>query len=233
MSPRAARRGLTALALWSAAGAGLLGVEWAQAQTTSPGPGGIYTCIDARGRKLTSDRPIPECLDREQTVRNSDGSMRGTLPPSYSPEERAAREEQRRKADAEDSARRDAQRRDRNLLARFPDAATHQQAREAALQQLQNAAKATEQRLLELEKERKKLADEAEFYVGRELPRPLKTRIDANRATVEAQRTAAANTEAERQRVNARYDEELAHLRKLWAAHPVAQASPSGAAPGR
>ena len=29
---------------------------------------GIYTCTDAKGRKLTSDRPIPECHDREQRV---------------------------------------------------------------------------------------------------------------------------------------------------------------------
>ena len=26
----------------------------------------IYTCIDAQGRRITSDRPIPQCLDREQ-----------------------------------------------------------------------------------------------------------------------------------------------------------------------
>ena len=229
MNPRAAARRLPALALLGAI-AWVAPLPAASAQTTSPGAGGIYSCIDAHGRKLTSDRPIPECLDREQAVRNRDGSVRGTLPPSYSAEERAAREEQRRKAEAEESARRDVQRRDRNLLARYPDAAAHQQAREAALQQLQTAAKATELRLTELEKERKKLTDEAEFYLGRDMPRPLKTRIEANRATIEAQRAAVANTEAERQRVITRYDEELAHLRKLWAAIPSAQAAQSGSA---
>ena len=43
---------------------------------------GIYTCVDTRGRRLTSDRPIIECLDREQRVMNKDGSTRTVLPPS-------------------------------------------------------------------------------------------------------------------------------------------------------
>jgi hypothetical protein len=24
----------------------------------------IYTCIDSKGRRLTADRPIPDCIDR-------------------------------------------------------------------------------------------------------------------------------------------------------------------------
>ena len=33
---------------------------------TPPVVGGVYTCVDAKGRRLTADRPIPECTDREQ-----------------------------------------------------------------------------------------------------------------------------------------------------------------------
>ncbi|OYU93352.1 MAG: hypothetical protein CFE45_20960 [Burkholderiales bacterium PBB5] len=43
---------------------------------------GIYTCVDAQGRKLTSDRPIPDCVTREQRLLNKDGSVRGVLPPT-------------------------------------------------------------------------------------------------------------------------------------------------------
>ncbi|OYX12745.1 MAG: DUF4124 domain-containing protein, partial [Acidovorax sp. 32-64-7] len=35
---------------------------WAQQSNT----GSIYTCVDRQGRRLTADRPIAECLDREQ-----------------------------------------------------------------------------------------------------------------------------------------------------------------------
>jgi hypothetical protein len=40
-------------------------------------PGGIYTCIDDKGRRLTSDRPIAECNAREQQILNRDGSVQG------------------------------------------------------------------------------------------------------------------------------------------------------------
>ena len=42
-------------------------------------------------RRLTGDRPIPECLGREQRILNADGSTRSILPPFLSPEERAAK----------------------------------------------------------------------------------------------------------------------------------------------
>lgn len=189
-------------------------VAWAQ--------GRIYTCVDAKGRRLTSDRPIPECMDRAQDLRNSDGSVRGQLPPSMTAEERAAFEEAQRAQLAREAARKDAIRHDRNLLARYPDDAAHQRARQAALEPLEAALKSTDRRLATLASERKALEDEAEFYRGRELPRKLKLRFDDNKAAHDAQRTSAANQHAELQRINARYDEELARLRKLWA----------GAAPG-
>ena len=64
----------------------------AQAQATTKPPGGIYTCIDDKGRRLTADRPIAECTDREQQVLNRDGSLRTVLPPTLTAEERAQRE---------------------------------------------------------------------------------------------------------------------------------------------
>ena len=67
----------------------------ALAQTTSS-TGAIYTCIDSAGKRLTSDRLISECLDREQRVLNRDGSVRMVLPPRMSTEERAAAEARKR-----------------------------------------------------------------------------------------------------------------------------------------
>ncbi len=50
---------------------------------------GIYTCIDERGRRLTADRPIPECSGKEQQILNQDGSVRAIVPPTLTTEERA------------------------------------------------------------------------------------------------------------------------------------------------
>ncbi|RZS54963.1 DUF4124 domain-containing protein [Sphaerotilus mobilis] len=196
-------------------------VAWAQSGV------GIYTCIDAKGRRLTSDRPIPECLDRPQDLRNKDGSVRTRVPPSLTAEERAAQEEALRAELARDAARKDALRHDRNLLTRYPNEAAHRKAREAALEPLEQALRGVEKRLAVLETEQKSLREEAEFYKGKEMPRKLKVRFDDNKTSLEAQRSSAANHQSEMQRINARYDEELARLNKLWAGAPAGSLGPA------
>lgn len=201
--------------------AGLLITSAAWAQDATPGKG-IYTCTTADGRKLTSDRPILECTAREQRVLNPDGSQRSTLPPFLSPEERAAKEASDRRAAAERLAAQDAVRRDRILMQRYPNEAAHQRARNTALDDASKAMKASEHRIRDLGIERKPLLDEAEFYKGKPLPGKLKQALDANDASIEAQNVLIENQKAELVRINARYDAELARLKKLWA----------GAAPG-
>lgn len=178
---------------------------------------GIYTCVDDRGRKLTSDRPIAECSAREQRVLNRDGSLREVRPPSMTAEERAEVEARERRANELRMAQADATRRDRNLMLRYANEAAHQQARAAALDNVKQAIRSTETRIKELARERKPLMDEAEFYKGRALPPKLRAQMDANDVATEAQRNAMANQEAELGRVNRIYDIELDRLKKLWA----------------
>jgi len=144
------------------AAAALLTALAALAQDATPGKG-IYTCTTADGRKLTSDRPIPECTSREQRVLNADGSQRATLPPFLSPEERAAKDAADRRAAAERLAQLDAIRRDRTLMQRYPTEAAHQRARNAALDDANKAMRISERRIKDLGLERKPLLDEAEF----------------------------------------------------------------------
>jgi len=193
----------------------------AAAQDSTPSKG-IYTCTTPDGRKLTSDRPIPECLAREQRVLNPDGSQRTTLPPFLSPEERAAKEAADRRAAAERIAQQDAIRRDRTLVQRYPNEAAHQRARHTALDDANKAMRISERRIKDLTTERKPLLDEAEFYKGKALPAKLKQALDANDAAVEAQQVLIENQKAELVRINKSFDAELARLKKLWA----------GAAPG-
>ncbi|MBE2242150.1 MAG: DUF4124 domain-containing protein [Burkholderiaceae bacterium] len=197
-------------------------------------PGQIYSCVDAKGNKLTSDRPIPACNDREQRVLNADGSVRHVVPPTPTADERAEQEAADRRAAIERAAQRDAVRRDRNLLTRFPDQATHQRARESALDDVRKALRNYERRLEQLAAERKPLQDEAEFYVGRELPAKLRQAFDANDAAAEAQRTLIANQEAEMVRINKLYDVELERLKRLWAgAQPGSMGSLPAVPPAR
>lgn len=203
------RASLLTLLLWA-------GV--AVAQTPPPAAaGGIYSCTDARGRRLTSDRPIPECRDREQRLLNRDGSLRAIIAPTPTAEERAAQEARARAAEQVRAAQAEAVRRDRNLLLRYPDEARHQAAREASLDTVRIAIRATELRLQALTEERRPLESEAEFYVGKPLPAKLRSALDANDAAVAAQRSATANQTVELDRINRLYDLELQRLRQLWA----------------
>ena len=102
---------LTALLL-----ASLSGVTSAQAQQINPQ--GIYTCVDAKGRKLTSDRPIAECTDREQKVLNPSGTVKTKVGPTLTAQERTELEA-KDKAEQEERARiNEEKRRDRALLDR-------------------------------------------------------------------------------------------------------------------
>ena len=193
----------------------------------------IYSCIDANGKKLTSDRPIPECLNRDQRVLNSDGSPKGILPPTPTADERAAAEQREREAAAERGTRNDAVRRDRNLLNRFPDEAAHAKARAKALDDIGNAVRISEARITLLNLERKPLLDEAEFYVGKSLPTKIKSALDANDASLEAQKSLVQNQQVEVVRINGLYDAELARLKKLWAGTPAGSLGPiAPASPG-
>jgi hypothetical protein len=222
---RSATVGTAPLAAWLLAAVGLLLPAVALAQPAKPGAssaGGIYSCIDDRGRKLTSDRPIPECTAKEQRVLNSDGSLRQMHPPTLTVDERAAKEAAERRAAEARAAQADAARRDRNLMSRFRDEAAHTRAREAALDSVRAAIRASELRQQALTEERRPLSAEAEFYKGRALPPKLKQQLDANDAAADAQRAAGQTQQAELERVSRLYDIELERLRRLWA----------GAAPG-
>lgn len=201
------------------------------AQQPASSAAGIYTCIDERGRKITSDRPIPDCNAREQRVLNSDGSLRTVRPPTLTPEEQAAKEARERKAAEARAAQNDAVRRDRNLLQRYKTEAAHQRARESALDSVRMVIKLTQARQADLMKERKPMLDEAEFYKGKPLPAKLQGQLEGNDAALEAQRAAAHTQQAELDRINRLYDAELLRLRALWAGATPGSLGPLPAPP--
>jgi hypothetical protein len=205
--------------LWAAGVLACVGPTPLAAQPASA-PAGIYSCVDDRGRRLTSDRPIAECTAKEQRILNKDGSLKAIYPPILTVEERAAKEARERRLAEVRAARADAVRRDRNLMARYPDEAAHNRAREAALDTVRMAMRASALRMNELETERRPLLAETEFYVGRALPAQLQGQLDANEAAMSAQRSAMQTQEAELVRINSLYDAELERLRQLWSGMP-------------
>ncbi len=212
-----------ALVLASAAG------SWAQQQ----GAGGIYTCVDAKGRKLTSDRPIPECADREQKELTSTGTVKRTVKPAMSAEERRVAEE-KEKAEAEERLRLlEEKRKDRAILSRYPNRAAHDKERGEALSQIDVVINTASKRIAELDSQRKSINAELEFYKKdpAKAPLSLKRQTEDNDNNVVAQKRFISEQDGEKKRVNSRFDEELARLKTLWAvAGGAAMAAASSAA---
>ena len=192
--------------------------------------GGIYTCVDSKGRKITSDRPIAECVDREQKVLNPSGTVKAQVGPTLTAQERAALEEKQREA-AEEQARKDEEkRRDRALLVRYPNKSVHDNERVEALKQISVVKTAAFNRVNELKKQRVSIDAEMEFYKKDPVKAPisLKRQIEENAQSQAVQMRFIADQEGEIARVNARFDEELVRLSQLWKLRaPVAAQTPA------
>lgn len=193
------------------------------AQTTP-----IYACTDASGRKLTSDRPIAECLDREQKVLNPSGTVKAKVGPTLTAQERAV-VEAREKAEQDERARLvEEKRRERALLVRYPTQAVHDKERNEALSQIRAVRQAANTRLDELQRQRAEVNEEMLFYKKdpSKAPASLRRQGDEITQSIVVQERFIAEQDAEAKRVNTRFDEQLARLKQLWAQ----QAAPAGAA---
>jgi hypothetical protein len=196
---------------------------------------GIYTCVDAKGRKITSDRPILDCIDREQKELSPTGTVKRILRPSMTADEAAA-EEERQRREAEEKARlAEEKKRNRALLSRYPDRAAHDRERSQAQAQVGNVIALAQKRTTELQEERRKLEQEAEFYKGDQskFPTALKRQFEQNEQALAAQKRFVDNQAQELQRVNARFDEELVMLNRLWADQKRAATAAAASAPAK
>lgn len=194
----------------------------------------IYSCVDANGRRLSSDRPIPECLGQEQNMLGKDGTVRKKMPPLLSPEQQAKKDAERAAQARAQAARMEQVRNDRLLLSRYPTLAAHDQARQRALESTQKAIDTIQVRIAQLETERVVLANERAGLGFKAVPENLKMRTNANEGSLEAQRTLLRSMEAERARINLQYDNERQRLALLLAGLPpgaqVETGAPSAAA---
>ncbi|TAF85015.1 MAG: DUF4124 domain-containing protein [Curvibacter sp.] len=192
----------------------------AGAQAPAPTTGGVYTCVDAKGRKLTADRPIVECIDREQKILNPSGTVRAKVGPSLTAKEMADIEAKEKREAEERNRTAEEKRRDRALLARYPSKAVHDQERADALAQIAVVVKAATNRLDELAKQRRTIDEEMEFYKKdpTKAPAYVRRQLEENTQSQSVQRRFIGEQDAEAKRVNERFDDELGRLRQLWAA---------------
>lgn len=197
------------------ASASLASSVWAQ---SSPVISGVYTCVDAKGRKLTADRPIPECTDREQKVLNPSGTVKAKVGPTLTAQEKAELEQKEKREREELNRAAEEKRRARALLTRYPNKAVHDQERKEALSQIGVVIQAAKTRLTELARQRVGIDEEMEFYKKdpTKAPAYVRRQLEENNQSQAVQKRFIDEQEAEVRRVNNRFDDELVQLRQLW-----------------
>jgi hypothetical protein len=202
---------------------------------TGVGAQGIYSCTDSKGRKITSDRPIADCVDREQIELNPSGTVRRRVGPTLTADERAAAEAREREIAEERARRAEDKRRDHALLVRYPYRSVHDAERAEALAQVDAVTRAAKKRMGELEQQRKVIETEMEFYKKdpSRAPPSLKRQAEENAQSTDIQARFIADQEAEKARVNARFDEDLIKLLKLWAVSGAPSARTGASKPAR
>ncbi len=194
------------------------GLGTAQTPSSTPSEQQIYTCIDAKGRKLTSDRPIMECRDREQTILNPSGTIKGKIGPTLTAQERSVLEEKNKAERAARLRQDEEKKRDRALLIRYPNPMAHEKERATALANVDIVKQAAITRVTQLLKERAKLTDEMAFYQKNPSLAPAKLQRQTGEVndSLAAQGRFLAEQDREIKRINNRFDEELLRLKPLW-----------------
>ena len=96
----------------------------------------VYTCTTATGRKITADRPIPECADREQRELSTTTGRVNILKPKETEAERLAAKEQQKQIERQKESVLQQQRHDQQLLARYPDDAALEERRTFLLEDI-------------------------------------------------------------------------------------------------
>ena len=209
---------LRTAAVWALAGlaSGLL-----QAQTpepvSAPGPG-IYTCVDAKGRKLTSDRVIAECADREQKILNTSGTVKAKIGTKLTAQEQIQLEAKNKAEQGQRARQEEDKKQDRALLVRYPNQNAHEKERELALAHIARVKQSAAARVTQLAADKGKLTDEMAFYQKdpTKAPQRLRNQIDELDQALAAQARFIADQDAEAKRVNSRFDAELLRLTPLW-----------------
>lgn len=174
---------------------------WSQAQ--------IFTCRDAAGRMLSSDRPIPECANRPMRELSREGVVRRDIAAPLTAEQKRQvqlQEEQRKTQEAGREAQRQF---DRVLMMRYSSEASIETARQRDMLLLQEKLQESNRLISNAETElnKKKNALSANSAQKRELAEQ----------SMRSAKQSSMQIEAEIALTNVRYDSALKRFRELTA----------------
>jgi len=184
--------------------------------------GSIFTCT-VNGKTFSGDRPPPECANADMRELNRDGSVRRVIARPPTQDELRARALEAKKRLEEEDKQLAQRRRDKSLLEAYASEEEIETARAKSLETATQSMARAKARIANLNGERKKLDDEAEFYKKRVLPDQIKRSFVSNQQEVDQAEKILNEASIETKRINERFDAEKKRFRELLAqgARPV------------
>ena len=179
--------------------------------------GRIYTCKDASGKTITSDRPLPECQGRDGRILSNQGTTVKTIEAPLTSEQQAAREVEEEKKKEAGIKRAEQLRKDKALLNTYQNIDDLESKRQRALLQVEREMKEAERRVSFLAKQELEIKEEEAFFKKKQMPLELKRKLDENEGALRAERSLLASKKDEITQVNQRFDEDKKRFTELSA----------------
>ena len=174
----------------------------------------IYSCKDRSGRTITSDRPAFECVGVIRELGPSGIVRREIAPPLTTDQQHQKDLDDKARRTAEETAR-EKRRRDSALLAAYQSEEQIEAARRRSLADADESIRISRTRIDELTKEQKALVQDGEAAKGRNMSPLFKRKIEDNQALIDDEEASMRIRQADVERVNQRYDDDVRRFREL------------------
>jgi hypothetical protein len=182
-----------------------------------------YRCVTKGGRKYYGSTIPQQCTGELVEALSAQGMVLFRIEPPLTPEQRAAKEVEERKAAEADAEKHEAAkaaevqaRRDRALLQTYADEGDIERVRQRALASNRQAAQQVEARIAQLKQRQEKLVKEAATYKDpNDVPEKVTQDVKAVAYDLSLQEQLLESRRNEAAEINARYDEEKRKYREL------------------
>jgi SpoVK/Ycf46/Vps4 family AAA+-type ATPase len=177
----------------------------------------LYTCKDATGRVITSDRPIPECAERAVKVLRNNGQFQREIPapPTEEDKRKAQIEQEKQKNDLR--AEEIKQKEERYLQAHYSSEKDIELMRSRSLDELRERIRLGKEQMTMVSQILAQLQAEQQNNTKRSATEVSALQHRASEMERSIKKTKSINDayEAELVRINAQYDETLKRYREI------------------
>ena len=195
---------------------------------TALGQTRMYKCVDEKGKVYYTQTPPKECLGRETQELSRQGQVTKRSEAALTPEQQAAREEERKKQAEKEAAEREEKRKNQALLSTYSNEKDIEDTRARAIKENDATIQEIQKLIANAEKRKKALDAEKEFYQKKPMPPKLQEDIKNNEIEIRNQLGAMQAKKKQVAAINAKYDDDKRRYVELTksASAPAAKAAP-------